>query len=161
MHILKKELAHSNEYLSFGKLCAHLEMLAAWEWVFWVWKLPHNQCVYLHRIECTFSAELGGQCDRWDFPQRCATCLASWFIKLRRAFQFAEEYDTSFFHCCQFSIKGIMERSHRLNHISSIEIECMEDIVFARVKRRRLQWRDWRYLLCSSNSRCGKCCAWC
>ena len=36
-----------------------------------------------------------------------------------------------------FSIKGIMERIHRLNYISSIV--CTEDIIFPRVKRRLLQ----------------------
>ena len=36
-----------------------------------------------------------------------------------------------------FSLKGVLERIHKLNYISSIE--CTEEIIFPRVQRRLLQ----------------------
>lgn len=39
-----------------------------------------------------------------------------------------------------FSLKGCLDRIHRLNYISSIE--CSEDIILPRMKRRLLQFNE-------------------
>ena len=75
-----------------------------------------------------------------DLPKECLRVWTTGSQACEQTFRLLRSMTGTFSTIVSFAMKGILERINKLNYVASIE--CSEDIVFPRVKRRLLQQNE-------------------
>ena len=75
-----------------------------------------------------------------NLPEECLRVWVTGSQACEQMFRLLRSMSGTFSTMVNFTLKGILERINKLNYVASIE--CLEDIVFPRVKRRLLQLNE-------------------
>ena len=75
-----------------------------------------------------------------NLPKECLRVWTTGSQACEQTFRLLRSMTGTFSTIVNFTMKGILERINKLNYVASIE--CSEDIVFPRVKRRLLQLNE-------------------
>lgn len=88
-----------------------------------------------HTILCLLINVMNG-----NLPKKCLRVWTTGSQACEQTFRLLRSMTGTFSTIVNFTMKGILERINKLNYVASIE--CSEDIVFPRVKRRLLQLNE-------------------
>ena len=96
----------------------------------------------MYRTKCAYDIGTNSQRHQRSSPKRSVE-VRVWHTGSQgceEVFVLLRSMTPTFSRIVNFSVKGILERIHKLNFLSSIE--CSDDITFPRVQRRLMQCKE-------------------